>query len=78
MSQSIDQLIAAVLNDAKDRREAAGFAGEWSDRGATDLETQVRFYNYGRQGTIPPEWVKYQKEFDPEYNEYLRLKKKFG
>lgn len=74
---SIEKIIKAVLEEVKVRRQTAGLNGEWHDGGASKLEEQVKFYNYGRNGIIPPEWIKYTKELDPEYKEYVRLKKKF-
>ena len=78
----IDKIIELVLKDAEDRREGAGMSGSYSDGGASDLETQVEYYRYGRDGDLPPDWRKYAKEAkdkaDPEYEQYLRLKGKFG
>lgn len=45
------------------------------------LLTQVKFYEYGQRGVIPAEWKEYEnearRESDPEYETYLRLKKKY-
>lgn len=79
--QLLHDIVLLVLRDAATRRTSVGFEGKSDDGGATMLEQQVRFYHYGMDGTIPPEWSKYEKEAktqaDPEYNAYLRLKKKF-
>ena len=74
----IDKLIEIVLTAAADARESAGYGGRMDDGGASRLEDQVKFYNYGRNGIVPPEWETYKKELDPEYQRYLELKKKFG
>lgn len=74
----IDKLITLVLTDANTRKENAGYDGRWDDGGGGRLEEQVKFYQYGLQATIPPEWEQYKKLLDPEYLEYLRLKRKFG
>lgn len=74
----IEKIISLVLDDAQRMKEAAGFAGEFGDRGASIMEAQVKFYRHGQEGTIPSEWLKYKQELDPEYQDYLRLKKKFG
>lgn len=78
----IDKVIELVLRDARNRKESAGFSGRWDDGGASTLETQVEYYNYGRAGTVPPAWAKFvqqaDRESDPEYAKYLELKRKFG
>jgi len=72
-----NKLVSIVLARAQSQRESAGLNGDWSDGGASKLETQARFYSMGVQRMIPPEWESYSKEMDPEYDHYLRLKKKF-
>lgn len=74
----VNQIITKVLEHAKHKREQAGYNGEYGDGVASILEMQVKFYNYGRENKIPPEWKDYEKQLDPEYTEYLRLKQKFG
>lgn len=82
MNISIEQIMSIILNAAHSAREGAGFGGRWDDGGAGALETQVRFYRYGQQGIVPPEWREYaeqaKKEADPEYATYQRLQQKFG
>lgn len=81
MNKELEKAIFLILQEAKDRREGAGFAGRSDDGGASRLETQVRFYRLGAEGKMPEEWRGYLnqaiKESDPEYLEYLRLKGKF-
>lgn len=74
----IDKLIPLVLKDAENKKLDAGMGGRWDDGGASVLENQVKFYQYGLKGQVPPEWKEYEKQLDPEYIEYLRLKRKFG
>lgn len=74
----IDKLIPLVLKDAENKKLDAGMGGRWDDGGASRLEDQVKFFQYGMRGQIPPEWKEYEKLLDPEYIEYLRLKRKFG
>lgn len=74
---NIEEIIKIVLKAAYNKREGAGYAGERGDRGASILETQVEFYRYGMQGVVPPDWEKYEKKLDPEYETYLKLKRKF-
>lgn len=73
-----DKIIPLVLAAAKSAREDAGFSGLMSDGGASILEAQVKFFQYGLSCQFPPEWEQYRKLLDPEYIEYLRLKRKFG
>lgn len=77
----IDKIIALILKDAEDRRTAAGYGGRFDDGGAGILQAQVQFYQYGARGILPPEWNEYRKQAetqaDPEYAEYVRLKRKF-
>ncbi len=77
----IEKIMQKVLAEAHSARENAGYSGSWGDGGASVLEAQVQFYRYGRDGVVPPEWQKYadqaNKEADPEYAQYQRLKAKF-
>lgn len=73
----IDKIIKVILKDAEDKRIGASYSGSCGDGGADKLESQVKFYNYGRQGTIPPEWSEYEIQIDTEYQDYLKLKGKF-
>lgn len=82
MSPHINKIIQLVLAEAHERRESAGYGGRWDDGGASVLETQVAYFNHGRNGVLPPEWLKHEKqaiaEADPEYTQFLKLKMKFG
>ncbi|HEY5268389.1 MAG TPA: hypothetical protein VII94_04620 [Candidatus Saccharimonadales bacterium] len=73
-----NKLMELVLEDAADSEYGAGMNGSHHDGGASVLKMQVEYYRYGRDGITPPDWNKYLKELDPEYQEYLRLKAKFG
>lgn len=75
---NVDELIKLVLKDAHNRRESAGYSGRMDDGGARQTESEVKFYNYGRAGKVPPEWATFESQLDPEYQEYERLKQKFG
>lgn len=81
IAKSIDAIINLVLGAANQRRMDAGYGGRWDDGGASALQDQVKFYNYGRNNQIPPEWEAYAQkaeiESDPEFAEYQRLKTKF-
>lgn len=80
--KALNQVMGLVLKEAATRRDNAAYSGEWNDGGASALEDQVKFYRYGIEGRIPPEWKKYAdqatREDDPEWAEYQRLRKKFG
>jgi hypothetical protein len=73
-----DKVIPIVLEAAKTAREDAGYGGRMDDGGASILEAQVKFFQHGLACRLPPEWEQYKKLLDPEYTEYLRLKRKFG
>lgn len=74
----VDEVMRIVLEAAHNARESAGYSGRYDDGGASRLEDQVKFYNYGRAGTLPPEWKVYTDMVDPEWETYQRLQKKFG
>jgi hypothetical protein len=78
MDSKIERLIAVILNAAESARQDAGYGGRWDDGGASRMEDQVKFYRYGQQGVVPPEWKEHEKLLDPEYQEYVRLQGKFG
>jgi len=52
----IDKIMVLVLKDANERRESAGYSGSWTDGGAGYLEDQVKFFKYGMDSQLPPEW----------------------
>ena len=83
MSQSmtddlLKKITTALKKQAHDARETAGFNGEWGDGGASELLEQLEFYNAGYQRIVPKEWEEIIQTFDPDYQEYLRLKNKFN
>jgi hypothetical protein len=81
MTDLINTIKRLVLKEAENKRNDAGYGGRWDDGGAGAMEAQVRFYEYGQKGIIPPEWEKLAKqvknEGDPEWQEYQRLRKHF-
>lgn len=84
--ENIQKIITLVLADANKRRESAGYSGRHDDGGgAREIENQVKFFSYGwdaahsRSGnSIPIEWKEFEIQLDPEYEQYKKLKAKFG
>lgn len=77
-NENIDKLLVRIIQEANALEHNAGLSGSMGDDGASRLREQVKFYRYGIEGTLPSEWEKFQLEFDPEYQEWLRLNQKFG
>jgi len=73
-----DRITALVEKRAKEVADNAAFGGCMHDGGASSLREQIEFFNCGRRRVIPSGWAQYEKQIDPEYTEYLRLKQKFG
>lgn len=77
----LDQLCLRLLKHANDLQNDAGHAGAMTDYGAQNLRDQVSVFQAGRRGEVPEKWQLYaemmDRETDPEYAEYQRLKKKF-
>jgi len=67
---------------AESLRDAAGHNGEYHDRGASNLESQIEVYQAALKHEIPAVWEREYQMFlrktDPEFAEYRRLAKKFG
>lgn len=66
---------------ADDLENIAAQSGAMHDGGAKHLRDLIDLYRSAINGEIPDIWKEYQKEFeklnDPEYQTYLKLKKKF-
>lgn len=77
----LQRIFTLILEDAHNRREGAGYSGRMDDGGAGVLEAQVEYYQMGMEGRLPHAWESYfnqaVREADPEYAEYVRLKRKF-
>ena len=80
--KQLADFIAYVNRVAHNVREDAGYAGSWSDNGASRLESDVKTWHAGLEGKIPESlkgyWVEFERSLDPEYSKFLELKKKFG
>lgn len=66
---------------ANDLKENAAFNGAMDDGGAGTLHSLANVYEAGLRQEVPTELAHYykqaEKESDPEYETYLRLKNKF-
>lgn len=74
-------LIEFILAKAQSQGIDAGYGGAMNDGGQGALEREVEVYVAALSSTYPRAWDEYVKEFnrknDPEYQEFLRLSKKF-
>jgi hypothetical protein len=79
MKTEMTKLIDAALNLYN--LEARKRESDVHDGGCSGMLNQIKSYNCGRNGQIPdwlaPYFAEVTKAQDPEYNEYLRLQKKF-
>lgn len=80
-NKTLDAAIAAYKAKAADARETAAHNGEWNDGGESRMLELLQAFNDGRNGTVPsflrPFIKQAEREQDPEYAQYLRLKAKF-
>jgi len=78
---SIEKVKVRVLKQADREDMVAIYNGADSSAGAHRMRDQVKFYEYGQKGTVPPKWQEIadqvSKEADLEWGEYQRLKNKF-
>lgn len=79
--QALATFIAFANKVAQNRRDDAGYSGAYHDGGARDLEEKIKAWHAGIEGVVPDclqtIWSDHQRSMDPEYQEYLRLQKKF-
>lgn len=90
MKKTIDEIIKKITEQAEGRRLEAGYNGSHGDGGASKLEDALSFFTIGVKSgflaakeeteliEVPKQWEGYFIAEDPEYQEYLRLKQKFG
>lgn len=78
---SLDLLFDQLLASAESLRENAAHNGRMNDDGAQLLEDSVYYYQCGIYGIVPEPWNaaldQIEKERDPEFETYMRLKAKF-
>lgn len=67
---------------ADEDREIAAMSGEHGARGAQTLLDQIEIWTAGSEKKIPSQWKrhaqKFNRENDPDYATFQKLKKKFG
>lgn len=77
---TMNEVISHVRKFAQEQRKISYAAGG-NDHEAAYLETQAAFFECGLLGVIPNSWKGFVEQIvrdnDPEYAEFLRLKKKF-
>ena len=78
---SVLDITERVVIRAAEAALDAGFSGAHHDGGARALIERLKAWCDGLDGQLPDDFqqdcVAIQKEEDPEYEEYLRLQKKF-
>lgn len=69
-----------IAGIAKKKREEAGYAGEYGDRGASELMRNLETFCAGLNCEIPMSlstvWSEFMKTQDVEFAEFLEMKKK--
>lgn len=80
----VDFIRENIKNQARQLAENASFSGEMGDGGASRLEDKLAYWIDGIQFASTGKTIvfstlvdQFNKERDPEYNEYLRLKARF-
>jgi hypothetical protein len=75
-------ITAKVRSHANKLRDDASYTGAWSDNGASDLEAKLEAWLSGLKREVPLVFKEFyasvKRDNDPEYAEFLRLKRKFG
>ena len=80
----VEYIRATILKQARILSENAAINGEMGDGGASELERKlahwtdgVRFAQTGKTVVFSAIAEQFDRERDPEYTEYLRLKERF-
>lgn len=75
------KITAKISSDAKSAKDDAAWGGRMDDGGSRSMLSSLKKYTDGYYKRIPDSWGDYvkqiKKEDDPEYQDFLRLKKKF-
>ena len=73
--------IQHLREKAEKAKMNAAYSGAHHDGGYSFQMARIQFYLYGQSSIFPKEWEEDYKEFlvisEPEYQEYLRLKRKY-
>jgi hypothetical protein len=81
----LEKAIYLYKNHYKEKKEDAAYSGSYGDGGYGLAINYINIFNagieYAKNGTIPQFLKEYfeaaEKQADPEYQEYIRLKNKF-
>lgn len=76
-SEILEKLFKLLAEEAENRALSAHYNGSFNDGGATAILEEVDIYKKGMNMEIPKQWEKHLAKLDSEYDEYIRLKKKF-
>ncbi len=74
-------VVEEIKRSAEQRRINAAYAGSWGDNGASELLQQLEIFQAGLERRWPKSWegivLAVKRTLDPEWVEFMRLKKKF-
>jgi hypothetical protein len=81
----VDAFLAHKMEKAETARNDAAYGGRWDDGGYASTKEKIEIFRAGFNGYWPFVWSNevdlFEQEMknaaDPEYQEYLRLQKKF-
>lgn len=80
--RSLSLFLDFLVKQANTKRISAAFDGSRDDGGCAALLSEVAAYRAGAEGKIPAIWESHRRafnrQFDPEYQQYLELKNRFG
>jgi len=80
--EQFEEAIDLVIKDAELKKEDAGYNGSYDDGGYSSTMYMIKVFregmDYALNGTTPDFLKDYLKKLDPEYQEFIRLKKKFN
>lgn len=75
--QVIKRLFLLLEEEAEQKAISAHHNGAFNDGGASAILKDIELYKKGMDLEIPEQWEKHFIKLDSEYDEYIRLKKKF-
>lgn len=90
MKKTAEEIRVTVYGETKRLRMLAGQSGSHNDGGASQLESNCKFFLMGVKAAdcedvysahvivnVPQQWEKFFIKAGPEYKEYLKLKEKY-